>query len=72
MAILFIYFFFDSTELYLQANQNYMVEFFCKNSQRLLAVNFFCKKAVVGNGATQDNFQSLKVNFFCHFYVPFF
>ena len=27
---------------------------------------------VVENRATQDTFQSLKVNFFCHFYVPFF
>ena len=24
------------------------------------------------NRATQDTFQSLKVNFFCHFYIPFF
>ena len=27
---------------------------------------------VVENRATQDTFQSLKVNFFCHFHIPFF
>ena len=27
---------------------------------------------VVENRATQDTSQSLKVNFFCHFYIPFF
>ena len=32
-------------ELYLEPNQKSMVEIFCKNSEQLLAVNFFCKKA---------------------------
>ena len=34
--------------------------------------NFVDVPSVVGNRATQDTFQSLKVNFFGHFYVPFF
>ena len=32
-------------EQYLKPNQKSMVEAFCKNSYRVLAVNFFCKKS---------------------------
>ena len=33
---------------------------------------FFAYISVVENRVTQDTFQSLKVNFFFHFYIPFF
>ena len=33
------------TEAYLEPSQTYMMELFCENSWRLVAINYICKKA---------------------------
>ena len=44
---------------------NYFNKFFTTIAKKIESI-------IVENRATQDTFESLKVKFFCHFYIPFF
>ena len=45
ISLKWIHFWQYRQELYLESSQKSMVDLFCKNSEQLFAVNFFCKKA---------------------------